>query len=643
MSGCPPALVELLNAVVAPDERWLFARRVLGADGEGLRQSAFERAGWTDVLADVPVDRVLGQLRRDHPEALARIDGVEAVLVPAAQRLQRVVPVAPSHLCFVGRTPFVEGLLAHPVFESGGHLHLHGPAHSGRSLVAARVAREAADHIPVVVWIDGRSADGVAGALDLLATELGFPPAPWHHRNAQLTEWFAAQGDWLVVVDDAPDVLPACFSPLRGRLLTVGLEPRPDAHATVRLPPLSPPQRAEVVRRWSRGRLTRADGSETVGALAVLAAANATGTVATLAGAVDALSADGRALDAVLRAFAPAPVPLALLTWPEGVAPPGHVSPGIRPLLRSLRVMRAAATELVRRGMAHWVGNHLNRSEVVGVGVTDARSCGCAAELVVHALHGVDRMPPAWSPHVAGLSDDPRVLPHLRQSIATRAGRLALAASDPHRAVTWFQRALAATTGAHPQSEAVLLNDLGVAWRRCGRLDDAVAVLRDALARDQAADPVDQLAVATTQTNLGHVLREREDFEEARVLYQAAHNTRLTMLGPGHRETAVVAIQLGVVSRALGHVVDARDAWTDALAALSRLRPVDRVLTARVLMHLAQLDADAGAVDAAIRGAERAHGLLVAEHDDIDHPEVVRIRALVGRLDAAQKPVPRTR
>ncbi len=638
--GLTPSVVVLLDRLVAPEARWLFLRRTLDAHDlpADVPRSAASRPDWAAALAAVPSGALFQYLRERFPEELVRIDVEAACLLPVSERLGRVAPVAPADLCLVGRTELVDAVLVHPEWLGGTHLHLHGPRLSGRSLVAAQVARHAADRFPVVAWLDGRSAAGVQAGLDQLFADLGGPTLPVADRARSLNVWLRSVADWLVVVDDAPDVLPRALLGGAGRLLTTGIGPRADARVNVALPNLDAPARATVAKRWSRGRCPDLPAEWPVGSVAVVAAAFGTGTTPepTVQGAWRALSEDARALDGLLRAFAPAPVPFPLLVWPPDVSPPDRVPQNLRPLFRSTRVLRAAAADLVRGACAQWVGEGLRRGSGLGEDILDTRASAMAAELVIHALQTVDRLPALWRPHVSGLSDDPRVPAHLRRALATRAGRLALQQADPQAAVEWFQRALAAVEGdpgMDPRNVASLLNDLGVAWRRAGRLDDAASVFRDALSRDTQLGGADPLSTASTQTNLGHVLREQGHMREARDLYLRAHSVREELQGTDHRDTAAVAIQLGVTHRALGALDEARRAWTHAVHGLSRLRPTDRILLAAALQHLAELEADAGRVADAVKLAERAHGLLMVEYDDIDHPEVVRLRQLVSRLD----------
>ncbi len=635
-----PEMALLLNTLVQPEARWRFLRHVLQdatERGATARLSGQERH-WVEGLAAVPTAELLQHLRAHAPAELASIDAVASRLIPVAERLGRVAPDAPVHLCLVGRSALLDDLVQHPAFEAGGHVHLHGPRASGRSLVAAQMARQAVDVVPVVAWLDGRTRAGLSAGLNRLAGALGLPTVPRTQRSAQMTSWLVSQPDWCVVVDDAPASMPPCLHSPIGRLLTVGVAPRPDADANIRLPELDSDARAEVVRRWSRGRAPQLPDTLPLGELVIVAAAYARGAtgITAVAGAVESLSSEARMLAALLQAFAAAPVPFAMLGWPDHVPIPDHVPAPLRPLLRSERICRDAASMLVRAGWAHWAGDALRSRAVDAADEHLAAAPDLAARLVVHALQSSEIVPEHWWPHARWLSDDPAVPPNIRRAIAARAGRKALEAHDPSWAVGWFQGALAAFDGdpAHGgESGASLLNDLGVAWRRSGRLEEAAAVFRDALALDEDREGANVLAVASTRMNLAHILRDQGNMAGAHSLYQSVAAVRRAQLGETDPETAAAFIQLGVTAQATGDLPAARQAWDDAIRGLSRTRPVPRVLLASALQLQARLEAGFDRLEAAQRLAQRAYTLLMAEHDDIDHPAVVRVRDLVGLLD----------
>lgn len=632
-------LVALLNALVPPEVRWRFLRTVLQDVGAGAASArvAGTNPDWFEPLSEVPAIELIEHLRRHAPDELAAIDALAESLIPTEQRLGRVAPLAPTHVCLVGRTALIDELLSHPEFPPGGHLHIHGPRASGRSLVASQLARQAADTVPVVAWLDGRTPDGLAAGLQQLAVALGYPPAPPQKQSPRLTAWLRSCADWCVVVDDAPDGLPACLQMPAGRLITIGTAPRVDASMNVPLPSLDAAAREAVTRRWSRGRAQPLpdDWSLAVRVRVAAASARAAAPVESLADAVASLSVEARFTASLLSVFAAAPVPFVLLRWPGSVPVPDGLPDAVAPLLRSERICRAAVSELVRAGWAHWANDALVMGEWDDSAVLLPEPASLAALLMVHALHASPALPFAWQPHVRKLADDPAVPSHVRRAIAARAGRLALEAGNPQVAVEWFQAALAALDESSSANAAAssLLNDLGVAWRRTGRLEEAAAVFRDALARDEQQASPDSLSAASTRTNLAHVLRDQGHMHAARDLYAAALAVRRAQLGEAHLQTGAVAVQLGVVCQAVGDLAAARTAWSDAIRGLSRCRPTPRVLLSKALQKLARLTTLEGHPHEALPLAQRAYTLLMAEHDDMDHPSVTVVRELISALD----------
>ena len=651
MSALPAALAQLLRDCLPPGRVVGLVRRVLDDRGEVAALSVSGRgdvvAAAVQALADVPLADVLAALRVAAPDALARIDAVAEGLLPVEGRLGRVLPRCPSLLCFVGRAELVDRLLGLAPLTSGGHMHLYGAPGSGRTAVAAQVARLLADRVPVVGWVDGRCEEGVPQGLSALASDLGLTRATAEVTWTRLSEWLGRNADWAIIVDDfsgagAAGVVVNAVADRRGRVLTVGLEPSPSADLNVALPDLSDGALKSVSDRWSRRRAPAAELIQGVGAtdgvagISVVAAAWATGALqsSTVADAVAALSPEAAGLLAVLGTLAPAPVPVEIYTGPLGRSPPADLPLSIEVMVRSPRAARESARSLVRRAWAHWVGDRLVVSSLGARQPRPSWAPAVSAALVLDALmrDAVDL--PELLPHATRLSDEPSVPPPLRRALSHHVGRGLLREGEAETAVSWLQKAVAAAEG-DPElpvgTMASLFNDLGVAWRRRGRLDDARTVLEESLQLDLDAPVVDELAVASTRANLGHVLRELGELDDAQQQYMSSLQLRRENLGAFHPDCAAVAVQLGVVAKARGRVDDARLAWSEALASLGRRPSARRDVLASLLRHLARLDAEQGAVDRAIEKAERAHTLLVAEHRDPEHPEVAALRAeLVG-------------
>jgi len=666
MSSSQSMLAQLLRDCLPPGRALGLARRVLEDRGEVAELSgvADPADAAARALSEVPLPEVFAALREAAPHALSRIDAVAERVLALDARLGRLLPVCPTLLCFVGREDVVGALVDHPVLVHGGHLHLSGVAGSGRTAVAGQVARRVAERVPVVAWIDGRCESGARQGLLDFAAGLGLPEQAAETTLGALLGWLRENGDWAVVIDDYNGSDPRLSQVVDasghagGRVLTVGLADDASAQANVVLPELPAGTLAAVSQRWSRRRapadavVDGAGRTHGVAGVAVVSAAWAGCALVapTVSAAHAVLSPEAAGLLAILGTLAPAPVPAELYTWPLGRPPPADFPLSVEVLVRSPRAAREAARSLVRRAWAHWLGDRLCITSLGARQIRPSWSPAVTAALVLDALLRGDVPLRRLVSHAAWMADDPAVPPPLRRALASHVGRGLLEAGEATEAVDWLQRALAAAEGDPDLPDGALpglLNDLGVAWRRCGRLEEAKQVLQEALRRDIDAPVPDELAIASTRANLGHVLRELGELGAAQQMYMGALQLRRENLGASHHACAAVAVQLGVVAVARGARADARLAWSEALAALGRRPSASRGLRATVLCHLARLDAEEGRLDRAIERAERAHGLLVAEHGDPEHPEVAAVRdALVGydhALEDAQKPVPRTR
>jgi hypothetical protein len=114
------------------------------------------------------------------------------------------------------------------------------------------------------------------------------------------------------------------------------------------------------------------------------------------------------------------------------------------------------------------------------------------------------------------VSHDEAAIAALRARVAELEG----AGNDAeamHLAETWVEAAKGYFGERHP-SFAVALAALAALLRRAGRLDEAEALLRGAVAIYQGTDPVDSLALARTYGQLAQVLYEAGRTEEAEAL-----------------------------------------------------------------------------------------------------------------------------
>lgn len=105
--------------------------------------------------------------------------------------------------------------------------------------------------------------------------------------------------------------------------------------------------------------------------------------------------------------------------------------------------------------------------------------------------------------------------------------------------------------GSGHADTAVSYSQLGTAFRRQGRLDEAEAHIRRALATFQRMPGADPMYLATTKRDLATLLVDRQAYREAETLYAAALPIFEQTFGPAHESTTQLRENLGKVRRAL--------------------------------------------------------------------------------------------
>jgi tetratricopeptide (TPR) repeat protein len=175
-----------------------------------------------------------------------------------------------------------------------------------------------------------------------------------------------------------------------------------------------------------------------------------------------------------------------------------------------------------------------------------------------------------------------------------------------------------------PIAEAETLKNLGIAYLRLGRFDEAVAVHEQALSLDVSSQ--DQVGAAKTHNNLGFVLSTSGSLDQALSHHQEAAKLYRIVSDPSGEGRALVGLgnalhRLGEYETALGHyrratalTRTADDAWGETLAAagagFSLLRK-GRVAPAqdefRAAYDLAKAHADRGGECLALVGLGLVH------------------------------------
>ena len=128
-------------------------------------------------------------------------------------------------------------------------------------------------------------------------------------------------------------------------------------------------------------------------------------------------------------------------------------------------------------------------------------------------------------------------------------------------ALPYLQRDLEtaeARYGAKDPSVAVELNNLAEANRRLGRLDEAEALYKRAIALDEKAGPENAAGLATSLNNLALVYRAQRRPEEAAELHERSLALLERSLGPNHPDVARGLNNLATLYRTQGQPERAR-------------------------------------------------------------------------------------
>jgi tetratricopeptide (TPR) repeat protein len=184
-------------------------------------------------------------------------------------------------------------------------------------------------------------------------------------------------------------------------------------------------------------------------------------------------------------------------------------------------------------------------------------------------------------------------------------------------------------------------NDLALVLARAGRLEEAVALLRRALAsyaRILGREHPNTIAVAN---NLGSLLVRGPELDEGEALLSETLESRRRLLGDEHPDVARTLSQLGHVARRRGDVDSARLCFAEAQeidrAGLGELH----VEVGNGEANLAALELERGDAAAALPHARRAletfRRVLPPDHPSIPQSAGVlgRVLAALGELDEA--------
>ncbi|MHC5113003.1 MAG: serine/threonine-protein kinase [Planctomycetota bacterium] len=215
----------------------------------------------------------------------------------------------------------------------------------------------------------------------------------------------------------------------------------------------------------------------------------------------------------------------------------------------------------------------------------------------------------------------------------TSHGELAYAEGDYREAEVRFRRALALhrTLGVGVHTDvATAANNLAVALRALGRLEEAEDLHREALALRQAG--TDGPLVAESLNNLAGVVMSRGAYADAAELLAEALELRRENLGPDHPLVAQTINNLAVVLRRAGDLDAAEPHYREAIARLREVPSVDELALARTLTGHAEILRTRDRPDEARRALDEA---LALQDRHGPHPSMATTLIALARLDQA--------
>ena len=179
--------------------------------------------------------------------------------------------------------------------------------------------------------------------------------------------------------------------------------------------------------------------------------------------------------------------------------------------------------------------------------------------------------------------------PELRREMLTLLGRIYQRRGAYELALPLLREAVALgrrTLGpGHELAQS--LNDLGAVLGKKAELDEARALLEEALVLRQKALGEEHPDVAVTYSELGRVLSAQGHLNEAEERFRSALAIRRKVLGPAHRETATSMSDLGLLLRDKGDRAGAEALLRATLEILRRTRGPQHPDVATALSNLA--------------------------------------------------------
>lgn len=187
----------------------------------------------------------------------------------------------------------------------------------------------------------------------------------------------------------------------------------------------------------------------------------------------------------------------------------------------------------------------------------------------------------------------------------------------------------AASANTPTEREGLLLNDLGSSLRAQGKLDEAIATQREALAVRTNVFGPDDLPTAESHNNLGSALFQKGDTAEALRHFEEALRIRRAKLRAEHPLVVRGEANLGLVKLRSGDTDGAVALLTHAATSFERAFGPDLAECVPTYTSLAQALRKKGDFDGSIRWLQRARDWLAAHQPD-NEPLIAATDANMG-------------
>ena len=169
------------------------------------------------------------------------------------------------------------------------------------------------------------------------------------------------------------------------------------------------------------------------------------------------------------------------------------------------------------------------------------------------------------------------------------------------------------------------------------RLDEAVALLREALATQDRVYGGAHPESDETKRQLAELLADRRQFEEAEILYKELLASRTKMLGADHYETGSAWNSYGHLLSAMGNIAGAIDAYNRMLAITRKSSGDTHPALAAGYNNVAILQRNLENLDEAVEGFQLSLAMQDAVGIDPEHPNRAYPIAGLGRVYLLQR------